>query len=55
VRRGFFLWVLLETNCNYHDAARRLQITRSTLYSKIRRYSLEKVFRGIKENDQVQI
>jgi PAS domain S-box-containing protein len=34
--------VLQETNWNKHDAARRLQVTRSTLYSKIRRYGLER-------------
>jgi PAS domain S-box-containing protein len=34
--------VLQEANWNKHDAANRLQVSRSTLYSKIRRYGLEK-------------
>jgi PAS domain S-box-containing protein len=37
------LRVLQETNWNKHDAARRLELSRSTLYSKIRRYGLEKL------------
>jgi DNA-binding NtrC family response regulator len=41
--RRLILRVLQETNWNKHDAARRLQVTRSTLYSKIRRYGLERV------------
>jgi DNA-binding NtrC family response regulator len=41
--RRLILRVLQETNWNKHDAARRLEVTRSTLYSKIRRYGLEKV------------
>jgi transcriptional regulator of acetoin/glycerol metabolism len=41
--RRLILRVLQETNWNKHDAAKRLQVTRSTLYSKIRRYSLERV------------
>jgi PAS domain S-box-containing protein len=41
--RRLILRVLQETNWNKHDAARRLQVTRSTLYSKIRRYSLKRV------------
>jgi PAS domain S-box-containing protein len=40
--RRLIMRVLQETNWNKHDAARRLQVTRSTLYSKIRRYGLEK-------------
>ena len=40
--RRLILRVLQEANWNKHDAARRLQVTRSTLYSKIRRYGLEK-------------
>lgn len=35
--------VLQETNWNKHDAARRLQLSRSTLYSKIRRHGLEQI------------
>jgi transcriptional regulator of acetoin/glycerol metabolism len=35
--------VLQEANWNKHEAARRLQLTRSTLYSKIRRYGLKKI------------
>ena len=41
--RRLIFRVLQETNWNKHDAAKRLQVTRSTLYSKIRRYSLERV------------
>jgi PAS domain S-box-containing protein len=41
--RRLIMRVLQETNWNKHDAARRLQVTRSTLYSKIRRYNLTKV------------
>lgn len=33
---------LEESSGNKHEAARRLQVSRSTLYSKIRRYGLEK-------------
>jgi PAS domain S-box-containing protein len=40
--RRLILRVLQEANWNKHEAARRLQLTRSTLYSKIRRYGLEK-------------
>lgn len=40
--RRLILRVLQESNWNKHEAARRLQLTRSTLYSKIRRYGLEK-------------
>ena len=40
--RRLIMRVLQETNWNKHDTARRLQVTRSTLYSKIRRYHLEK-------------
>jgi DNA-binding NtrC family response regulator len=41
--RRLILRVLQEANWNKHEAARRLQLTRSTLYSKIRRYGLQKV------------
>ncbi|MEW6660086.1 MAG: sigma 54-interacting transcriptional regulator [Thermodesulfobacteriota bacterium] len=41
--RRLILRVLQETNWNKHDAARRLKITRSTLYSKIRRHRLERM------------
>jgi PAS domain S-box-containing protein len=41
--RRLILRVLQEANWNKHDAARRLQLSRSTLYSKIRRYGLEKL------------
>ncbi len=34
------LRALQESNWNKHDAARRLKVSRSTLYSKIRRYGL---------------
>jgi transcriptional regulator of acetoin/glycerol metabolism len=34
--------VLHEVNWNKHEAARRLKISRSTLYSKVRRHRLEK-------------
>jgi PAS domain S-box-containing protein len=40
--RRLILRVLQEANWNKHEAARRLQLTRSTLYSKIQRYGLEK-------------
>jgi PAS domain S-box-containing protein len=40
--RSLILRVLADANWNKHDAARRLQVSRSTLYSKIRRYGLEK-------------
>jgi PAS domain S-box-containing protein len=40
--RRLILSVLQEANWNKHEAARRLKISRSTLYSKIRRYSLKK-------------
>ncbi len=39
--RRLVLRVLRETNWNKHQAARRLQMSRSTLYSKIRRYKLD--------------
>jgi PAS domain S-box-containing protein len=40
--RRLILGVLQEANWNKHEAARRLEISRSTLYSKIRRYDLNK-------------
>ena len=40
--RRLILGVLQESNWNKHEAARSLKISRSTLYSKIRRYSLKK-------------
>jgi len=40
--RQLILGALQESNWNKHKAARRLKISRSTLYSKIRRYGLEK-------------
>ncbi len=40
--RRLILGVLQESNWNKHEAARQLQISRSTLYSKIRRYNLKK-------------
>lgn len=40
--RQFILRVLKECNLNKHEAARRLKISRATLYSKIKRYGLEK-------------
>ena len=39
--RRLILGVLQESNWNKHEAARRLEISRSTLYSKIRRYRLD--------------
>ncbi len=39
--RRLILRVLRESHWNKHEAARRLQISRSTLYSKIRRYRIE--------------
>jgi PAS domain S-box-containing protein len=44
--RHLILRVLQESNWNKHDAARRLQVSRSTLYSKIRRHGLEKPWLG---------
>lgn len=41
--RRLILRVLQEANWNKHEAARRLQLTRSTLYSKIKRYDLKKI------------
>jgi len=38
--RRLILRVLKETSWNKHEAARRLRVSRSTLYSKIRRYGL---------------
>jgi len=40
--RRLILKVLQEANWNKHDAARRLQVSRSTLYSKIQRYGLKR-------------
>jgi PAS domain S-box-containing protein len=40
--RRLILAVLQESSWNKHEAARQLQISRSTLYSKIRRYNLMK-------------
>ena len=40
--RRLILRVLQECSWNKHEAARQLQISRSTLYSKIRRYNLMK-------------
>ena len=40
--RRLILAVLQECSWNKHEAARQLQISRSTLYSKIRRYNLKK-------------
>jgi PAS domain S-box-containing protein len=40
--RVLILQALEESNWNKHDAARRLHLSRSTLYSKIRRYGLGK-------------
>ena len=44
--RHLILRVLQESNGNKHDAAKRLQESRSTLYSKIRRFGLEKSYKG---------
>jgi len=40
--RRLILAILQECSWNKHEAARQLQISRSTLYSKIRRYNLMK-------------
>jgi DNA-binding NtrC family response regulator len=40
--RNLILKALEEANWNKHQAAKRLNITRSTLYGKIKRYSLDK-------------
>jgi PAS domain S-box-containing protein len=42
MERRMILRALEESSWNKHEAARRLQVSRSTLYSKIRRYGLEK-------------
>ena len=42
MERRMILRALEDSSWNKHDAARRLQVSRSTLYSKIRRYGLEK-------------
>jgi PAS domain S-box-containing protein len=42
--RRLIVDVLKKSNWNKHEAARRLDISRSTLYSKIRRYGLRKEF-----------
>ena len=42
MERRMVLIALEESSWNKHEAARRLQVSRSTLYSKIRRYGLEK-------------
>lgn len=34
--------VLVETNWNLHQAARELQIPRSTLYSKMRKHNIKR-------------
>ncbi|MCD6255252.1 MAG: sigma-54-dependent Fis family transcriptional regulator, partial [Deltaproteobacteria bacterium] len=39
--RELIIKVLKECNWNKHEAARRLKISRSTLYSKMKRYGLE--------------
>ena len=40
--RSLIVRVMRECNWNKHKAAQRLKISRSTLYSKIRRHGLEK-------------
>jgi len=42
MERRMILKALEESSWNKHETARRLQVSRSTLYSKIRRYGLEK-------------
>ena len=42
MERRMILKALEESSWNKHEAARRLQVSRSTLYSKIRRYGLQK-------------
>ena len=42
MERRVILRALEDSSWNKHEAARRLQVSRSTLYSKIRRYGLEK-------------
>jgi len=38
--KRLILKVLRQTRWNKHEAARKLQVSRSTLYSKIQRYGL---------------
>ena len=45
--RRLILDVLQESNWNKHKAAHRLKISRSTLYSKIRRYNLQNVANSV--------
>jgi transcriptional regulator of acetoin/glycerol metabolism len=40
--RQMIIKVLNESKWNKHQAAKRLQISRSTLYSKIKRYQIRK-------------
>jgi two-component system response regulator HydG len=40
--KNLILKALQETNWNKHKAAKRLNINRSTLYGKMKRYGLEK-------------
>jgi PAS domain S-box-containing protein len=42
MERRMVLRALEDSSWNKHEAARRLQVSRSTLYSKIRRYGLKK-------------
>ncbi len=42
MERRMILRALEDSSWNKHEAARRLQVSRSTLYSKIRRYGLER-------------
>lgn len=45
--RGLILDALKKSNWNKHDAARRLNISRSTLYSKMRKFGLDDSARSV--------
>ncbi len=44
--RQVIIRALKESGWNKHEAARRLKVSRSTLYSKIKRYGLQEFLRG---------
>ena len=46
-------WMQLQCDWDLHEAARRLKLSRSTLYSKIRRYGLEKLAASREKSGEV--